>query len=150
MINLTCVTHCRLDFKIRLLGKGNLGSFHSYQFDARATNKCPEPGEGLQVGRRASAGRHKLPSPASKLSSLGAHLKCLCANTHSMGNKQEEVERCACLQGYDLLASMMTGALERKDRDSLASTGSGGEERVMPSVLMSSAWSAWSWSCAWG
>lgn len=67
-----------------------------------------------------------------------------------MGNKQEEVERCACLLGYDLLASMMTGALGWKDRDSLASTGSGGEERVMPSVLMSSAWSAWSWSCAWG
>lgn len=79
--------HGEEDFKIRLLGKGNLGSFCSYQFDANATNKCLEPGQGLQVSRRAPEGQHKgIPdTPASKSSSLGAKFKCLCANTTAWG-----------------------------------------------------------------
>lgn len=52
------------------------------------------------------------------------------------------------MQGYDL-AIMMAGALEWKDRGSLGSIGSGDEEWMSPSVLMSS-WSAWSWSSAQG
>ncbi|GAB0185725.1 hypothetical protein GRJ2_001037800 [Grus japonensis] len=42
-------------------------------------------------------------TPANKSTSSGAQLKCLYANTRSMGNKQEELETCACLQGYDLI-----------------------------------------------
>lgn len=77
------------------------------------------------MGRRASARLHKgIPdTSASKSASLGAQLKCLCANTHSTGNKQEEVGMCACLQGYDLLALKMTGVLEWEDRGSLGNTG---------------------------
>lgn len=41
--------------------------------------------------------------PASKTASSGAQLKCLCARTCSIGNKQEELEMCICLQGYDLI-----------------------------------------------
>ncbi|GAB0204978.1 hypothetical protein GRJ2_002963400 [Grus japonensis] len=37
---------------------------------------------------------------------MGAQLKYLYANTRSMGNKQEELEMCACLQGYDLIGIM--------------------------------------------
>jgi len=36
-----------------------------------------------------------------------AQMKCLCKNTHSMGNKQEELEATALLESYDLF---------RKDR----------------------------------
>ena len=86
-------------------GEGNLNPSHSYQFDASASNRCPEPGEGSQVSRRAPEEQHKgIPAtPASKSASLGAQLKCLYANAHSMGNKQEELEVCTRLQGYDLI-----------------------------------------------
>ncbi|GAB0209472.1 hypothetical protein GRJ2_003414300 [Grus japonensis] len=42
-------------------------------------------------------------TPASQSASLGAQLKCLYANACSMGNKQEELETCTHLQGYDLI-----------------------------------------------
>ncbi|GAB0175856.1 hypothetical protein GRJ2_000050800 [Grus japonensis] len=42
-------------------------------------------------------------TPANKSASSGAQLTCLYANTRSMGNKQEELETCVCLQGYDLI-----------------------------------------------
>ncbi|GAB0203231.1 hypothetical protein GRJ2_002788700 [Grus japonensis] len=42
-------------------------------------------------------------TPANKSASSGAQLKCLYANAHSMGNKQEELEMCARLPGYDLI-----------------------------------------------
>ncbi|GAB0203506.1 interleukin-6 receptor subunit beta [Grus japonensis] len=42
-------------------------------------------------------------TPATKSASSGAQLKCLYANTRSMGNKQEALETCTCLQGYDLI-----------------------------------------------
>ncbi|GAB0203486.1 hypothetical protein GRJ2_002814200 [Grus japonensis] len=42
-------------------------------------------------------------TPANKSASSGAQLKCLYVNTRSMGNKQEELETCVCLQGYDII-----------------------------------------------
>jgi len=53
----------------------NLNPFHVYQFDASASNRCPEPGEGSQGSRRAPEEQHKgiLATPASKLASSGAH-----------------------------------------------------------------------------
>ncbi|GAB0181485.1 hypothetical protein GRJ2_000613800 [Grus japonensis] len=45
-------------------------------------------------------------TPASQSASSEAQLKCLYANDHSMGNKQEELEMCTHLQGYDLIAIM--------------------------------------------
>ncbi|PKU35905.1 hypothetical protein llap_13795 [Limosa lapponica baueri] len=42
-------------------------------------------------------------TPASKSVPLGAQLKCLYTNTCSVGNKQEEIETHARLQGYDLI-----------------------------------------------
>ena len=35
--------------------------------------------------------------------SFGARLRCLYTNTRSMGNKQEELEMCAHLQGHDII-----------------------------------------------
>lgn len=68
--------HGEEDFKIRLLGKGNLGSFHSHQSEASATNKSPEPGDRLQVARRAPEGQHKVipDTPANKSAALGPSL----------------------------------------------------------------------------
>jgi len=40
--------------------------------------------------------------PASQLHGE-AQLQCLYANTHSMGNKQEEIDMCPHMQGYDLI-----------------------------------------------
>ncbi|KAK4829098.1 hypothetical protein QYF61_002049 [Mycteria americana] len=73
-----------------------------------ASDRCPEPGEGSQVSSRAPEEQHKgiLATPAKKSASLGAQLRCLYANARSMGNKQEELETCACLQGYDLIDIM--------------------------------------------
>lgn len=39
-------------------GGGNLSPSHSYQFDASASNRCPDPGEGSQVSRRAPEEQH--------------------------------------------------------------------------------------------
>ena len=94
-------------FKLEMLGEGNLNPSHSYQFDARASNRCPEPGEGTQVSRRAPEEQHK-GTPASKTASSGAQLQCLYANTRSMGNKQEELETCARLQRYIFIGIMET------------------------------------------
>ncbi|GAB0186642.1 hypothetical protein GRJ2_001129500 [Grus japonensis] len=47
-------------------------------------------------------------TPANKSASSGAQLKCLYTNTWSMGNKQEELDTCAHLQGYDLIGIMET------------------------------------------
>ena len=72
-----------------------------------------------------------------------------------MGNKQEELEACACLQGYDLIGITETQwddsydwsvgmegyRLFRKDRQ-------GDEEGVSPSISMTS-WSAWSSTWGW-
>jgi len=38
------------------------------------------------------------------LACLDTSLKCLCTNAHSIGNKQEELEICVWLQGFDLIA----------------------------------------------
>jgi len=89
-------------FKLKMRGEGNLNPSHCYQFDAGPGSKGPEPGAGSQVGRRAPERQHNR-TPASKSASLGAQLKCLYASTCSMGNKQEELETCAHLQGYDLI-----------------------------------------------
>ena len=85
--------------------EGDLNLSHSYQFDASASSRCPEPGEESEVSGRAPEEQHKgIPAtPASKSASLGAQLKCLYANAHSMGNKEEELETFTCLQGYELI-----------------------------------------------
>lgn len=46
---------------------------HPFQFDARASMRCPEPGEGSQVTRRVPEGQHKgnPATPASKSSLSG-------------------------------------------------------------------------------
>ncbi|PKU40140.1 hypothetical protein llap_9563 [Limosa lapponica baueri] len=41
--------------------------------------------------------------PANKSVPLGTQLKCLYTNACNIGNKQEELEMCAHLQGYDLI-----------------------------------------------
>jgi len=99
-------------------------------------------------------GQHK-GSPAKKSVSLGAQLKCLYANARCMGNKQEVLEMCACLQGYELTGTTwrcggmapMTGVLEWKDTGFLGRTGRGDEAGVLPSMSVTS-WRAW--SSAWG
>ncbi|GAB0185452.1 hypothetical protein GRJ2_001010500 [Grus japonensis] len=61
--------------------------------DATGTN-------GVTLGRYIK----RIPAtPANKSASLGAQLKCLYVNTRSVGNKQEELETCVSLQGYDLI-----------------------------------------------
>jgi len=57
------------------------------------------------------------------------------------GNKQEELEMCAHLQGYDLIGIMeiwwvapVTGVLKWKDTGSFRRTGRGEEEGVLPSM----------------
>lgn len=45
--------------KLELLGEGNLNPFHSYQYDASTSNRCPEPGEGSQVNRKAPGVQQK-------------------------------------------------------------------------------------------
>ena len=86
MIRCTMYTGEGWPFIAVMPGEGNLNPSHFYQFDASAINRCPEPGEGSQVSRRAPEERHK-GIPASKSASLGAQLKCLYVNTCSMGNK---------------------------------------------------------------
>jgi len=81
-----------------MLEEGNLSPSHCYQFGASASNRCPEPGGVSQVSRRAPEEQRK-GTPASKSASLGAQLKRLYANARSMGNKQEEFEMHARLQG---------------------------------------------------
>ncbi|GAB0185820.1 hypothetical protein GRJ2_001047300 [Grus japonensis] len=61
--------------------------------DATGTN-------GVTLGRYIK----RIPAtPANKSASSGAQLKCLYANAQSMGNKQEELETCVRLQGYDVI-----------------------------------------------
>jgi len=69
-----------------------------------ATGLIPVPGEGSQVSRRAPQEPKGTPAtPASKSAPSRAQLNCHQANTCSMGNKQEELETCTHLQGYDLI-----------------------------------------------
>ncbi|GAB0210369.1 hypothetical protein GRJ2_003502700 [Grus japonensis] len=74
---------------------------------ARLKPRGDEPGAPSATGtNRVTLGRYikGIPdTPASKSASSGAQLKCLYANARSMGNKQEELEMCVCLQGYDLI-----------------------------------------------
>jgi len=60
-----------------LPGDGNLNPFHSYQFDASASNRCAEPGEGSQVSRRTPEEQHRgIPAaPASKSASSGIPMR---------------------------------------------------------------------------
>ncbi|GAB0182153.1 hypothetical protein GRJ2_000680600 [Grus japonensis] len=96
------------DSGAQLPEEGNLNPSHSSQFDASASNRCPELGEGSQVSRRSPEVQHKgIPAtPPSNSASLGAQLKCLYANARTMGNKQEELETCAHLQAYDHIGIM--------------------------------------------
>ncbi|KQK78208.1 hypothetical protein AAES_116816 [Amazona aestiva] len=60
-------------FKIKVPEEGNFNPSHFYQCDASAS-RCPEPGEGSQVGRRAPEEQHKLitSSPARSPALLGS------------------------------------------------------------------------------
>ncbi|GAB0203326.1 hypothetical protein GRJ2_002798200 [Grus japonensis] len=63
-----------------------------------------EPGTLDAMGtNRETLGRYIKRIPASKSASSGVQVKCLYANAWSMGNKQEELETCAHLPGYDLI-----------------------------------------------
>lgn len=94
---------CEEGFKLKLPRDRNLSPSLSYQFDARASKRCPEPGEGMQVSRRAPEEQHNgIPAtPSSKSGSSGAQLKFLYANACSIGSKHEELETCTHLQGCD-------------------------------------------------
>jgi len=102
---------------------------------------------------RAPERQHKRTpaTPARKLASSGAQPKCLYANACRIGNKQEELETCVCLQGYGCIGITETWwdgfynwsvGMEgyrsfRKDRQGLS-----------PSMSMIS-WSAWSSASGW-
>ena len=62
--------------ELKLPGEGNLNPSHSYQFDGSASNRCPEPGEGSQVNRRAPELQHEgIPAtPAGKSAASGPNL----------------------------------------------------------------------------
>ncbi|GAB0186348.1 mitochondrial enolase superfamily member 1 [Grus japonensis] len=74
---------------------------------AHSKPRGDEPGALDATGTNGETlGRYikRIPAtPANKSASLGAQLKCLYANARSMGNKQEDLETCVCLQGYDLI-----------------------------------------------
>ncbi|GAB0199663.1 hypothetical protein GRJ2_002431700 [Grus japonensis] len=74
---------------------------------ARSKPRGDEPGAPDATGTNGvTLGRYikRIPAtPANKSTSSGAQLKCLYANARSMGNKQEELETCVCLQGYDII-----------------------------------------------
>ncbi|RMC12015.1 hypothetical protein DUI87_11148 [Hirundo rustica rustica] len=61
--------------KLKLLEKENPNLSHSYQFDAKASNTCPEPGEGSQCSSREEATRMlqglKLLCSGDRLGELG-------------------------------------------------------------------------------
>lgn len=44
---------------LKLLWEGTFGPSHSYQLNARASRRCPGPGEGSHVSRRAPEEQHK-------------------------------------------------------------------------------------------
>ncbi|GAB0179239.1 hypothetical protein GRJ2_000389200 [Grus japonensis] len=74
---------------------------------ARSKPTGDKPGAPDATGtNRVTLGMYikRIPAtPANKSASTGAQLKCLYVNAWSMGNKQEELEMCVCLQGYDLI-----------------------------------------------
>lgn len=76
-------------FKLKSLEKDNLNPSNSYQFDASASNRCPEPREGSQISRTAPKEQHEgiSATPTSKSASSGAQLKCLYVKVHNTGNK---------------------------------------------------------------
>jgi len=77
-------------FKLQVPEEGNLSPYHCYQFDAGASSRCLEPGEGSQVSRRIPEVQQK-GTPDTKSASLGNQHQCFCANPRSVGNKQEEL-----------------------------------------------------------
>lgn len=81
-------------FKLKLLVEGNLNLSHSYRFDASSSNRFPESGGGSQVSGRAPEEQNK-GILTGKSASSGTHLKCIYANAHNIGNKQEELGMCA-------------------------------------------------------
>ncbi|GAB0199646.1 hypothetical protein GRJ2_002430000 [Grus japonensis] len=74
---------------------------------ARSKPRGDEPGAPDATGTNGvTLGEYikRIPAtPANKSASSGAQPKCLYANAWSMGNKQEELETCVCLQGYDII-----------------------------------------------
>lgn len=46
-------------FRQKLVEERNLNSFHSYQFDPRASKTCPEFGERPEVRRRTREEQHE-------------------------------------------------------------------------------------------
>lgn len=99
-------------YKLKLLQERNLNLSRSYQSDACGSHRCPEPGEGSQVNRRTLEEQCKgIPAiPASKLASSRAILNAS-MQTHNLRSKEEELEACACLQVYDLIAFTETGGM---------------------------------------
>ncbi|GAB0191019.1 hypothetical protein GRJ2_001567200 [Grus japonensis] len=80
---------------------------HAGRTTARSKPRGDEPGAPDATGTNGvTLGRYikRIPAtPASQSASRGVQLKCLYVNAWSMRNKQEELETCACLQGYDLI-----------------------------------------------
>jgi len=110
-------------------------------------NKDLHSAESVRVQNRELCG-------SNDAASLGAQLKCLYANAHSMGNKQEELEVSTHLWGYDIgitekwWDSSCDWSIEWEDTSSLGRTGRGNEEEVSLSMSKIS-WSAWSFPWDW-
>lgn len=142
-------------FKYSKPVEGNLNPFHSYQSDATASKRWPEPGEGSQVGRRAPEEQHKGIPATSAVSQLhrGPDVNALMQTHLVWGNKQEKLDTCICLQDYDLVGFMRcgemapaTGVLEWKDTER---TGRRHNERVLPFMSVTRWSTAWGWMKSW-
>lgn len=96
--------------------------------------RCPEPRAGLQISRRAHKEKHKgiSATPDNKAASMGAQLKFLYANTHSMKNKQEKLVHAYTSRAVISLESWrcggmtsVTGVSEWNDTGSLRTARNG-------------------------
>lgn len=69
-----------------------LTSLKGFFFPCYSSNRCLEPGEGLQASRRAPEVQHEGVAPSEPVST-GGRSKNLYANAHSMWWKEEELEK---------------------------------------------------------
>ena len=78
------------------------GILNPSYFETDDSNGCPRTGVGSQASKTALKVQDK-GTPIGKSASMRAQLKCLYTNVQSMGNKQEDLQACACLLGYDVI-----------------------------------------------
>ena len=83
-------------FKLELPGD------QPFHFEDDDRNGCPGPRVRSQAIKTAPKVQDK-GTPIGKSASVGAELKCLYSNSQIMRNKQEKLQACMCLQGYDVV-----------------------------------------------